>query len=196
MAQPAPQKKKGLTYGRLLIVLGAAIALAGIAAGVQSLLIANHFSFAEISYELLGQASYDRTEITSAELVQHRGGSGKIQGTVLYVKTNEGNYAKLAVEFSHRFWSPKLQFAIYQLEVFDKWGRPLRLRSNSDKVYNAYIQLHQRYDLDAGLTLEEGASEAGVDVDLAFVERSVADQSVLAVNGAALALPKLEELKK
>ncbi len=194
MAQEAPQQKKGLTYGRLVTVMAAAIALAVIVALVQSALIADHLDFDKISYEMLALAQYNRSALTRAELEQQRGASGKIQGTVIYVKTNEGNWAKLAVEFGYRFWSPKLQFVIYQLEVFDKGGRPLRLRSNSDRVYNAYVQLHQRYDLDAGRTLEEGASEAGVD--LAFVERAVADQSVLAVNGASLALPKAAELRR
>lgn len=189
MAQNTPQKKKGLTYGRLMTVMAAAIALAVLAALVQSALIADHLGFNELSYELLALAQYNRSALTRAELEKHRGASGKIQGTVIYVRTSEGNWAKLAVEFSHRFWSPKLQFAIYQGEVFDQQGRPLR-----KPFYNIYIQLYQRYDLDAGRTLEEGASEAGVD--LAFVERAVADQSVLAVNGAAFALPKAEDLRQ
>jgi hypothetical protein len=188
MNSPQP-RKRGLTYGRLLTVMGAAIALAITLALVQSVLIADHLGFDEIGYEMLAAASYDRSELTRAELEQHRGASGKIQGTVIYVKTSEGNWAKLAVEFSHRFWSPKLQFVIYQGQVFDSQGRRI-----GDPIYNQYIQLPQRFDIDAALTLERGASPAGVD--LAFVERAVADQSLMAVNGAAFALPRAQELRR
>lgn len=182
-------RKRGLTYGRLLTVMGAAIALAVILASVRAVLIADHLSFDDITFEMLTAAPYDRTELTRAELEQHRGASGKIQGTVLYVKTNESNYAKLAVAFGYQFWNPTLQFVIYQGQVFDPQGRRI-----GDPIYNKYMLLVQRFDLDAGRTVERGASPAGVD--LAFVERTVADQSVIAVNRAAFALPKADELRR
>jgi hypothetical protein len=54
-----PQRKRGLTYGRLMIVLGAAIALALVIALVQSLLLAHQLGFGEITFSMLQQASYD-----------------------------------------------------------------------------------------------------------------------------------------
>ncbi|MCS6937343.1 MAG: hypothetical protein NZ610_07750 [Candidatus Bipolaricaulota bacterium] len=188
MSSPQP-RKRGLTYGRLLTVMGAAIALAVILAAVRAVIIADHLSFAEIDFERLVAASYDRTELTRAELEKYRGASGKIQGTVIYVKTSEGHYAKLAVEFGYQFWNPTLQFVIYQGGVFDRQGRRI-----GEPIYNKYMLLVQRFDIDAGRTVERGASPEGVD--LAFVERTVADQSLIAVNGAAFALPKPEELRR
>jgi hypothetical protein len=131
-----PQRKRGLTYGRLMIVLGAAIALALVIALVQSLLLAHQLGFGEITFSMLQQASYERTELARAELDSHNGDTGKIQGTLIYIKTSEGNYAKLAVEFGYRFWSPKLQFVIYQGVVYDDRGNKLR------ELFNVYIPLN------------------------------------------------------
>lgn len=179
--------KRGLTYGRLMIVLGAAIVLALGVALVQSLLLANQLSFNEITLSLLTSARYDSTELTRQQLDARNGDSGKIQGTVIYVKTSESNYAKLAVEFGYRFWSPKLQFAIYQGTVYDNRGNVLR------QLSNVYVPLNLQYDIDAGLTSAEGASEGGVD--LAFEERGPAEQILRALNGAQFYLPKAEELR-
>lgn len=181
-------RRTGLTYGRLLVVLGAAIALALVIALVQSLLLADHVSFSEIAATALQRAAYEKTELTRAELDQRNGDTGKISGTVIYVKTSEGNYAKLAVEFGYRFWSPKLQFVIYQGAVYDARGRALR------QLFNVYIPLNVKYDVDAGLMDTEGASERGVD--LAFDERGPAEQTLRALNGAAFYLPKAEELRR
>lgn len=181
-------RRKGLTYGRLMVVLGAAIALALVIALVQSLLLADHVSFDEIAFSTLQQAPYEKTELTRKELDTHNGDTGKIQGAVIYVKTSEGNYAKLAVEFGYRFWSPKLQFVIYQGAVYDKRSNELR------KLFNVYIPLNVKYDVDAGLMDTEGASERGVD--LAFEERGPAEQTLRALNGAAFYLPKAEELRR
>jgi len=181
-------RKRGLTYGRLLIVMGAAIALALLVAFVQTLLLTDQFSFDEITFSMLRAAPYDKTELTRKELDQRNGDTGKIQGTVIYVKTSEGYYAKLAVEFSYRFWSPKLQFVIYQGAVYDDRGNVLRA------LNNVYIPLNLRYDLDAGLTDAEGASDAGAD--LAFEERGPAEQMFKALNGAAFYLPRAEELRR
>lgn len=181
-------RRKGLTYGRLLIVLGAAIALALVIALVQRLLLAHQVSFDEITFATLRQAAYETTELTRAELDARNSDSGKIQGTVIYVKTSEGNYAKLAVEFGYRFWSPKLQFVIYQGTVYDERGNELRT------LFNVYIPLNVKYDVDAGLMDTEGASEFGVD--LAFEERGPADQTLRARNGAAFYLPTAEELRR
>jgi hypothetical protein len=183
-----PQRKRGLTYGRLMIVLGAAIALALVIALVQSLLLAHQLGFGEITFSMLQRASYDTTELTRAELDSHNGDTGKIQGTLIYIKTSEGNYAKLAVEFGYRFWSPKLQFVIYQGAVYDDRGNKLR------ELFNVYIPLNVKYDVDAGLMDTEGASERGVD--LAFDERGPADQTLRALNGARFYLPKPEELRR
>ncbi len=183
-------RKRGLTYGRLLIVMGAAIALALIVALVQLFLLANQLNFDEITLSMVRAATYDKTELTRNELDQRNGDTGKIQGTVIYVKTSEGHYAKLAVEFGYRFWSPKLQFVIYQGVVHDDRGNVLR----RDELNNVYIPLNVRYDLDAGLTDADGASEAGVD--LAFEERGPAEQTLQALNGAAFYLPKAEELRR
>jgi hypothetical protein len=131
-----PQRKRGLTYGRLMIVLGAAIALALVIALVQSLLLAHQLGFGEITFSMLQRASYDTTELSRADLDSHNGDTGKIQGTLIYIKTSEGNYAKLAVEFGYRFWSPKLQFVIYQGVVYDDRGNKLR------ELFNVYIPLH------------------------------------------------------
>ncbi len=182
------ERRRGLTYGRLMVVLGAAIALALVIALVQSLLLADHLSFQEIEFSALQQATYDKTELTSTELNQHNSDTGKIQGTVIYVRTSEGNYAKVAVEFGYRFWSPKLQFVIYQGVVYDGRGRQLRT------LFNVYIPLNVKYDLDAGLMETEGASEFGVD--LGFEERGPAEQTLKALNGAAFYLPKAEELRR
>jgi hypothetical protein len=179
-----------LTYGRLLIVMGAAIALALIVAFVQTLLLTDQFSFDEITFSMLQSAPYDKTELTRKELDQRNGDTGKIQGTVIYVKTSEGHYAKLAVEFGYRFWSPKLQFVIYQGVVHDDRGNILR----RDELNNVYIPLNVRYDLDAGLTDADGASDAGVD--LAFEERGPAEQTLRALNGAHFYLPRAEELRR
>lgn len=181
-------RKKRLTYGRLLTVMGAAIALALIAAFVQTLLLADQLGFDEITFAMLQAATYDKAKLTRADFDKHNGDTGKIQGTVIYVKTSEGHYAKLAVKFGHRFWSPKLQFVISQGVVYDGRGEVLR------RLDNVYTLLNLRYDLDAGLTDGEGASEAGVD--LAFEERGPANQTLKALNGAALALPKAEELRR
>lgn len=180
--------RKGLTYGRLMVVLGAAIALALVIAWVQSLLLADHISFDEIGFSVLQRAAYDTTELTRKEFDTHNSDTGRIQGTVIYVKTSEGNYAKLAVEFGYRFWSPKLQFVIYQGAVYDGRGNELR------KLFNVYIPLNVRYDVDAGLMETEGASERGVD--LGFEERGPAEQTLRALNGAAFYLPKAEELRR
>ncbi|GBC76092.1 hypothetical protein HRbin07_00288 [bacterium HR07] len=181
-------RRRGLTYGRLMVVLGAAIALALIIALVQSLLLANQLSFGEISFAALQRASYQKTELTRQELDARNGDTGKIQGTVIYVKTSEGNYAKLAVEFGYRFWSPKLQFVIYQGAVYDGRGNELRT------LFNVYIPLNVKYDVDAGLMDTEGASERGVDVG--FEERGPAEQTLKALNGALFYLPKAEELRR
>ncbi len=181
-------RRKGLTYGRLLIVLEAAIALALVIALVQSLLLAHQLGFDEITFSRLQQASYESIELTRTELDAHNGDTGKIQGTVIYVKTSEGNYAKLAVEFGYRFWSPKLQFVIYQGAVYDGRGNGLRT------LFNVYIPLNVKYDVDAGLMETEGASEFGVD--LAFDERGPAEQTLKALNGAVFYLPKAEELRR
>ncbi|MCX8104118.1 MAG: hypothetical protein N3E42_06830 [Candidatus Bipolaricaulota bacterium] len=181
-------RRKGLTYGRLMVVLGAAIALALVIALVQSLLLADHLGFTEITFSMLQRSAYEKTELTRQELDQHNGDTGKIQGTVIYVKTSEGNYAKLAIEFGYRFWSPKLQFVIYQGTVYDQRGRELRT------LFNVYIPLTVRYDVDAGLMDTEGASEHGVD--LAFEERGPAEQILRARNGAVFYLPKAEELRR
>lgn len=183
-----PQRKRGLTYGRLLVVLGAAIALALIVALVQSLLLAYQKSFDEITFAMLQRADYDKSELTRAELDRHNSDTGKIQGTVIYVKTSEGNYAKLAVEFGYRFWSPKLQFVIYQGVVYDERGNKLR------ELFNVYIPLNVKYDVDAGLMDTEGASALGVD--LVFAERGPAEQTLKAHNGALFYLPKAEELRR
>ncbi len=183
-------RKRGLTYGRWLIVMGAAIALALIVAFVQTLLLTDQFSFDEITFSLLRAARYDKTELTRKELDQRNGDTGKIQGTVIYVKTSEGYYAKLAVEFGYRFWSPKLQFVIYQGAVYDDRGNVLR----KDELSNTYVPLNLRYDIDAGRTDAEGASEAGVD--LAFEERGPAEQVLKALNGVAFYLPQASELRR
>ncbi len=185
MSEP---RKRGLTYGRLLTVLGAAIALAVVIALVQSLVLSHQLDFGEITFSKIKSAVYDKTELTRQELDARNGDTGKIQGTVIYVKTSEGNYAKLAVEFGYRFWSPKLQFVIYQGVVYDDRGNELR------KFFNVYIPLNVRYDTDAGLMDTEGASERGVD--LAFEERGPAEQTLKALNGAAFYLPKAEELRR
>ncbi len=181
-------RRKGLTYGRLLVVLGTAIALALVIALVQSLLLADQVSFDEITFAMLQRAAYDKLELTRTELDQHNRDTGKIQGTVIYVRTSEGNYAKVAVAFGYRFWSPKLQFVIYQGTVYDRRGNELR------KLFNVYIPLNVQYDLDAALMDTEGASEFGVD--LAFEERGPADQTLRARNGAAFYLPTAEELRR
>lgn len=181
-------RKRGLTYGRLLIVMGAAIALALIVALVQSFLLANQLSFDEITLSMVRAATYDKTGLARKELDQRNGDTGKIQGTVIYVKTSERHYAKLAVEFGYRFWSPKLQFVIYQGIVYDDHGNVLR------KLNNVYIPLNVRYDLDAGLTDADGASEAGVD--LVFEERGPAEQTLKALNEATVYLPTAEELHR
>ena len=185
MEQP---RRKGLTYGRLMVVLGAAIALALVIALVRSLLLADQLSFDEITFAMLQRAGYEKTELTRANLDAHNSDTGKIQGTVIYVKTSEGNYAKVAVEFGYRFWSPKLQFVIYQGTVYDKRGNELR------KLFNVYVPLSAKYDIDAGLMDTEGASERGVD--LTFDERGPAEQTLRALNGAALYLPQAEELRR
>ncbi|MCS7198126.1 MAG: hypothetical protein NZ930_05565 [Candidatus Bipolaricaulota bacterium] len=182
------ERRRGLTYGRLLVVMGAAIALALVIAFVQSLLLADQLSFDEIAFSMLQGAPYDKTELTRAELDHHNGDTGKIQGTVIYVKTSEGNYAKLAVEFGYRFWSPQLQFVVYQGRVYDRRGKELRT------LYNVYVPLSASYDVDAGLMDTEGASERGLD--LAFEERGPAEQTLRARNGAAFYLPKAEELRR
>lgn len=181
-------RRKGLTYGRLMVVLGAAIVLALVIALTQSLLLADHLDFTEITFSMLQRSAYEKTELTRQELDQHNGDTGKIQGTVIYVRTSEGNYAKLAIEFGYRFWSPKLQFVIYQGVVYDRRGNELR------KLFNVYIPLSVKYDVDAGLMDTEGASERGVD--LAFDERGPAEQTLRARNGAAFYLPKAEELRR
>lgn len=181
-------RRKGLTYGRLMVVLGAAIALALAIALVQSLLLAKQVNFDEITFVMLQRASYEKPELSRTELDQRNSDTGKIQGTVIYVKTSEGNYAKVAVEFGYRFWSPKLQFVIYQGTVYDRRGNELR------KLFNVYIPLNVQYDVDAGLMDTEGASEFGVD--LAFEERGPADQMLRARNGAAFYLPTSEELRR
>jgi hypothetical protein len=191
MEQQRP-RKRGLTYGRLLIVMGAAIALALIVAFVQTLFLSNQLGFDEITFAMLRAATYDKAELTRRELDTRNGDTGKIQGTVIYIKTSEGHYAKLAVEFGYRFWSPKLQFVVYQGVVYDDRGNVLRKRK--DELYNLYIPLNLRYDLDATLTNEEGASEAGVD--LGFEERGPAEQILKALNGAAFYLPQASELRR
>lgn len=179
--------KKGLTFGRLLIVMGAAIALALLAAFISSLRTADQLGFKEIDFARLKTANYNKSELTRAELKELDKASGRILGALIFVKTNEQRFAKLAVDFSIRFFETQLKFVIYQGVVYNPNGEIHR------RIFNEYISLNLGYDLDEGRAVEATSAPF---VDLAFEAKGLGDQTVVAINGTAFAIPSVDALKR
>ncbi len=170
------------------MVMGAAIALALLAAFISSLRTADQLRFNDIDFELIKSADYTKSQLSRAELKEIDKVSGKIFGAVIFVKTNENRLAKLAVDFSIRFYETQLKFVIYQGVVYNANGEIHR------KIFNEYISLNLGYDLDEGKAVEDAASAPLVD--LAFEAKGIGDQTVVARNGAALAVLSADALRR
>jgi len=168
------------------MVMGAAIALALLAAFISSLRTADQLGFNEIDFERVKIADYTKSELSRRELKELDKVSGKILGAVIFVKTNEGRFAKLAVDFSIKFYETQLKFVIFQGIVYNAKGEIYR------KIFNESVSLNMGYDLDEGRA-EEAAAES---VDLAFAAKGLGDQTVVARNGATFAIPSADALKR
>ncbi len=185
--QDVPQKKR-LTYGRLVLIMLGLIALAiGLAYWRQSTL-GPQPTFEGIPFYRLEQAEYNRTQLRSDELDQLERYTSQIQGAVLFVRTDEGNYAKLAANFNFCLIDPQnRKFWIYRGTVYDPDGAVIR------RLDNACVALSERYDLDSGQAESQGAPEGSGD--LFFRQEGAAVFYVRALSGAFLAAPDRKQLR-
>lgn len=180
--------KKGLTYGRLiLITIGLILLIVGYALWRQSRL-GPQLGFDEIPFSLVQSAKYVETQVDSDALRRLKGITPKINGTVLFVRTNAGNYAKLAVELTRCLIDPQnLKFLIHRGVVYSPEGQVVQ------RLDSACVDLSARFDLDSGQVEGQGAPEGAAD--LFFVERGPALQLVRAMPRAFLALPSAQALR-
>jgi len=185
--RPQRPQKKGLPYGRLVLVMLAFIALAvGLAYWRQSTL-GPQPTFEQIPFYRLEQAEYAKTQLRSDELDQPERASSQIQGAVLFVRTDEGNYAKLAANFNFCLIDPQnRKFWIYKGTVYDPDGAVIR------RLDNACVDLSDRFDLDSGQAVSQGAPEEAAD--LFFKQEGAAIFYVRALSGAFLAAPTRPQL--
>ncbi len=180
-------KRPGLTYGKLMLLMLGFIALAVGAAWVrQTFFLGPALGYDDVPLAVVRDAAYDLTQTDSAALDRLKGVTQKSTGTLLFVRTNAGNVAKLSVSFQKCLLDPQnIKFWVHRGTVYDADGRVVQTLDEH------CVDLTARYDLDTGA---QGApDELGEAADLAFVYRSVGLQLVQAVNGAALSLPGTTE---
>jgi hypothetical protein len=92
-------KKKGLTYGRLMLLMLALILFAIAAAALRQWSLGPTVGFDDVPFDAILNADYAVTEVNSSLIEQRRNITQKDTGSLMFVKTNAGNYAKLSVIF-------------------------------------------------------------------------------------------------
>lgn len=183
-----PQKKKGLTYGRAMLIMLALIFLAvGAAAVRQRFLGSEALGFKDVGFAVVKAADYVETQVDSPTLQRFKTATPKSLGTLLFVRTGEGNYAKLIVDFSFDLLDPQnIKFKIHQGQVLSPQGEVIL-----DLSARA-LDLSLRFDLDSGQYEGQGAPIGSAD--LYFIQRGPGLQIVRALPPAFLALPKTSDL--
>lgn len=166
----------------------ALIVLAIGAAFVRQFFSGPSVGFSDVPFVLLQHAQYDQRQLDSATLNRFKSVTAQSTGTLLWVKTNAGNFAKLSVSFQKCLIDPQnIKFWIHQGTVYDADGRILR------RLDNFCVDLTQKFDLDSGQSQSQGAPAGSADI--AFVYQGVGLQLIQAINGAAFKLPLSEDLK-
>ncbi|MFQ5796847.1 MAG: hypothetical protein ACE5JP_17595 [Candidatus Bipolaricaulia bacterium] len=179
--------RKGLTFGRMITII-VSLTLIAVVVGYIQQLASDKPRFDEVGFGALQDASYEVTEIDRPQLEEFGKAAQRVQGTLVFVKTSEGRFAKLDVAFSHRFFSNEVEFVIYKGVIYNPDG------SIERELPTDFVSPSFTYDLDRGRSSQEGATEE--EVDLAFLYRGVADQRMLARNGASFSVPTTEALKQ
>ena len=180
-------QRRGLTYGKLMLLMLALIVLAIGAAFVRQWFTGPSIGFDDVPFVLVQQAKYNRQQLDSPTLDRFKNVTAKSTGTLLWVKTNAGNFAKLSVSFQKCLIDPQnIKFWIYQGSVYDTQGRIVQ------RLDNFCVDLTQEFDLDSGQSYSPGAKEGSADI--AFIYQGVGLQIVRAVNGAVFKLPLSEDL--
>jgi len=181
------QQRRELTYGRLMLILLALIVFAVGAAFVRQLFTGPTIGFDDVPFVLVQQAKYDRQQLDSPTLDRFKSVTAQSTGTLLWIKTNAGNFAKLSVSFQKCLIDPQnIKFWIHQGSVYDVQGRIVQ------RLDNFCVDLTQKFDLDSGQSQSQGAEEGSADV--AFIYQGVGLQIAQAINGAASKLPLSEDL--
>lgn len=183
-----PTRRKGLKYGQvMLIMLALILLLVGVAYWRQSSLGPTP-GFDDAPFSLMQKVLYDQTQADSVTLAQQRAVTPKSQGSLIFVKTNSGNYAKLSAEFSYCLIDPQnIKFWIHQGVLYSPEGETIR------RLDNVCVDLTDRFDLDTGLAESQGAQEGSAD--LYFENRGPALQVTYTFSGAGLALPSVAQLR-
>ena len=183
-----PTRRRGLKYGQvMLIMLALILLLVGLAYWRQSSL-GPAPGFDDVPFSLMQNAIYDQTQADSVTLAQQKAVTPKSQGSLIFVKTNAGNYAKLSAEFNFCLIDPQnIKFWIHQGALYSPEGEPIR------RLDNFCVDLTDRFDLDTGLAESQGAREGSAD--LYFENRGPALQVAYVLSGAGLALPSVGQLR-
>lgn len=185
MSQPA--RRRGLTYGQvMLVMLTLILLLVGLAYWRQSTL-GPALGFEDVPLGLVLSATYDQSQADSVTLARQKAVTPKSQGSLILVRTNAGNYAKLSAEFNYCLIDPQnIKFWIHQGVLYSPEGETIR------RLDNFCVDLTDRFDLDTGLAESQGAQKGSAD--LYFVYQGPALQVAYALGDARLALPSVGQL--
>jgi hypothetical protein len=179
-------KKKGLTYGRLMLLMLALILLAVGAAWFRQLSLGPSVGFDDVSLDAMLNADYSVSEVNSTLINQRKNITPKDNGALIFIRTSAGNFAKLSVAIEPCLLNSPNQFRIYQGVVFTPAG----------EVVNNYnlkcVDLKQKFDLDSGLTDSEGATESMIDLE--FVSQGPGFSVIKSLPNTSIALPSKEEI--
>jgi len=183
------KKQQGLTYGKLVLIMLALVVLFVGAAFVRQFFVGPGVGFNDVPFSNVRDADFTKFEkqVDSPTLNRFRTVTTDSIGTLMFVKTNEGNFAKLNAEFNKCLIDPaNLKFWIHQGTVYNPDGQVVQ------RLDNACVDLGQKFDLDTGLTETNGAEEG--DADLTFVYRNVGLQILQTTDNVFMLLPTADQL--
>lgn len=181
------RQKKGLTYGRLVLIMLALVVLIVGYAYWRQLSRGPVIDFDHVSFSSVQEAAYFETQVDSTTLTRLKSVTPNTLGTLIFVRTNQGNFAKLAVEFAFGLIDPQnIKFKIHQGVVYSAEGQIVQQLSGQE------VDLSLRFDLDSGAYEGQGAPEGSAD--LYFVYRGPGLQLVRALPKSFIALPSTADL--
>lgn len=182
--------QQGLTYGKMVLIMLALVVLFVGAAFIRQFFVGPAIGFNDVAFAYVRDADYSQNEsqLDTPTLNLSRAVTANSIGTMLFIKTNEGNFAKLNAEFNKCLIDPQnLKFWIHQGVVYNPNGQVI------NRLDNACIDLGQKFDLDTGQSEADGAAEGSAD--LTFVYRNVGLQILQAANNATMRIPSATDLE-